>query len=136
MQISSAPSSVRHIGSGIPQKRERDKFQSMAFSNQLSSAEDERLSILLEEMGEALQIIGKIKRHGYDSRDPTKTSSPTNRTMLEKELGDVLAAIKLMDVGQDVSLEGIEKRVPVKVAKLRRYHHHQAKIFAQIDENE
>src|SRR6185312_1268412 len=35
MQISSLPSSVRQIGNGIPQKRERDRFQSTIFSSQL-----------------------------------------------------------------------------------------------------
>ena len=34
MRISSFPSSVLHIGSGIPQKRLRDKFQSFAFASQ------------------------------------------------------------------------------------------------------
>ena len=31
----SFPSSVRQIGSGIPQKRERDRFQSLALASQL-----------------------------------------------------------------------------------------------------
>ena len=34
IKISSLPSSVLQIGNGIPQKRERDKFQSLAFFNQ------------------------------------------------------------------------------------------------------
>src|SRR5438105_6659201 len=34
IQISSLPSLVLQIGSGVPQKRERDKFQSTRFSNQ------------------------------------------------------------------------------------------------------
>ena len=33
--ISSFPSSVRHIGRGIPQYLDLDKFQSFAFANQL-----------------------------------------------------------------------------------------------------
>ena len=35
MIISSVPVSFLHIGNGIPQKRERDKFQSFAFASQL-----------------------------------------------------------------------------------------------------
>ena len=35
IQISSSPSLVLHIGIGIPQKRERERFQSTKFSNQL-----------------------------------------------------------------------------------------------------
>jgi hypothetical protein len=34
MHSCSLPSSVRQIGNGIPQKRERDKFQSLALANQ------------------------------------------------------------------------------------------------------
>ena len=30
----SSPSSVRQIGSGMPQKRERDRFQSLALASQ------------------------------------------------------------------------------------------------------
>lgn len=41
------------------------------FTNNLTAAEQERLAILAEEMGEALQIIGKIIRHGYESYNPT-----------------------------------------------------------------
>lgn len=33
--------------------------------NDLSNAELERLALLLEELGEAQQVIGKILRHGY-----------------------------------------------------------------------
>ena len=39
----------------------------MAF-NKLSAAEAERLALLLEELGEAQQAIGKILRHGYENR--------------------------------------------------------------------
>ena len=35
IQISSVPSSVLHIGNGVPQYLLRDKFQSTIFSNQL-----------------------------------------------------------------------------------------------------
>ena len=35
MQMVSFLSSLRQIGIGIPQKRDLDKFQSLAFSNQL-----------------------------------------------------------------------------------------------------
>ena len=41
----------------------------MAF-NQLSDAQLERLYILSEELGEAQQAVGKILRHGYDSKHP------------------------------------------------------------------
>lgn len=56
--------------------------------NELTPAETERLAILAEEMGETIQVIGKILRHGYDSRNPLEGKTGwTNRANLEKELG-------------------------------------------------
>lgn len=60
----------------------------------LSSAERERLALLLEELGEAQQVIGKILRHGYASS--YLQDGMDNRALLEKELGDVLLAARLM----------------------------------------
>ena len=42
----------------------------MKHFNQLTPAEAERLALLLEELGEAQQAIGKILRHGYASTHP------------------------------------------------------------------
>lgn len=57
--------------------------------NQLDPAEAERLAILSEEMGEALQIVGKILRHGYHSYNPLKPTRTTNRELLVQELSHV-----------------------------------------------
>lgn len=43
------------------------------FSNKLNDAQSERLALLLEELGEAQQAIGKILRHGYQSRTEPNT---------------------------------------------------------------
>lgn len=51
--------------------------------NQLTPAEAERLALLAEECGEVIQAIGKILRHGYESRHPD--GGPTNREALERE---------------------------------------------------
>lgn len=95
------------------------------FSNDLSPAETERLAILMEEAAEVIKICGKILRHGYESRDPTDSDSPTNRTMLEKELGDVHAAVDLMVASEDVERINVLRRAPRKLQKLQRYTHHQ-----------
>ena len=55
------------------------------FSNDLTDAEVERLAVLAEEMGEAIQCIGIILRHGYESWNPAVRASPNNRRMLEIE---------------------------------------------------
>jgi NTP pyrophosphatase (non-canonical NTP hydrolase) len=109
----------------------------VVFSNQLTPAEDERLAFVIEEMAEVLQVIGKIQRHGYESRDPTKADAPTNRVMLEKELGDVTTVIALLMASSDVSPARIRRRVPRKLAKLATYtHHNHEQIHALAKEHE
>jgi hypothetical protein len=97
------------------------------FSNGLSAAEAERLALLLEELGEAQQVIGKILRHGYESINPLKNPEqlpPTNREMLERELGDALAAMDLLRA-TDVRSDYVEHFRTLKHAKLPRWTHHQ-----------
>lgn len=38
--------------------------------NELNPAQVELLALLAEEMGEAIQAIGKVLRHGYESYHP------------------------------------------------------------------
>lgn len=71
--------------------------------DRLSDAEDERLAVLVEEMSEVTQIVEKIRRNGFDSNNPLKPDSPTNRELLEKELGHVQNAIRMMYDAADVS---------------------------------
>ena len=82
--------------------------------NELTSAQAERLAILLEEMGEAQQAIGKILRHGYASQNPDVLDGPTNRESLERELGDVAAAMGLMFAANDLHEQSVADRVLVK----------------------
>lgn len=103
------------------------------FSNRLTPAEDERLAFLMEECGEAIQVIGKIMRHGFDSRDPTVAASPTNRRMLEKELGDIQTAILLLVEAMDVDEKRIVRRIPQKLEKFSRYQHHQSKQLEALE---
>ena len=91
--------------------------------NQLDHAQAERLDLLTEEMGEALQIIGKIKRHGLRSRHPN--GGPTNKQLLERELGDVLVAINLLTGAKDVSQPALTARVTVKTETVKKYLHYQ-----------
>lgn len=97
----------------------------MEFNNNLSPAEYERLAILAEEMGEALQCIGKVMRHGYESYNPTVSSSLTNRRELEKELGDVMCAFGMMAAAKDINARSVEQRVVYKAQKIQKYLHYQ-----------
>lgn len=73
----------------------------------LTNAERERLALLLEELGEAQQMIGKILRFGYENFNPFDPDAASNRKLLERELGDVDHAIRLMTKKGDVSLRAI-----------------------------
>lgn len=93
--------------------------------NGLTPAEQERLAILSEEAAEVIQIIGKILRHGYESYNPTIKDAPTNRRMLESELGDLDAAIKRCIFNGDIIKGNIQKHSMNKMDSARKYLHHQ-----------
>ena len=96
----------------------------MAF-NELTDAEAERLALLLEELGEAQQAVGKVLRHGYESTSPFDATNTSNRQALERELGDVRhAMIRLCNAG-DVRKQAIHDRAEVKAASVLQYLHHQ-----------
>ena len=92
----------------------------------LSNAERERLALLLEECGEVQQIIGKILRHGYESTHPN--GGPTNRRLLESELGDFKAALLLASHNGDVGPNEISAAMMKKLDKVGGYLHFQRNI--------
>jgi NTP pyrophosphatase (non-canonical NTP hydrolase) len=85
----------------------------------LSKAQIERLAFLMEECGELVKAAAKILRHGYVS------VGYTNRLDVEQEMGDVVAAITLLQMSNDVDVDRIEKRVKEKMISMRPYMHHQ-----------
>lgn len=95
------------------------------FSTELNDAQIERLSLLLEEMGEATQWIGKILRHGYESHDPTRPAQGSNRELLERELGDVLFSIELLTATGDLGENNIDENRILKARTIWKWLHHQ-----------
>lgn len=91
--------------------------------NKLKPSEAERLALLAEEMGEAIQVIGKILRHGFDSVHPN--GGPNNRTLLEKELGDVRHAMIRMCEAGDLDKDSIHAAAEAKRESVEQYLHHQ-----------
>ncbi len=89
----------------------------------LSPAQYERLALIAEEAGEIVQAIGKILRHGYESTHPT--GGPTNRHLLEIEIGDLGCAIDLSVGAGDLSEEAIAAACFSKEARVGKYLHHQ-----------
>lgn len=88
----------------------------------MTPAEHERLAILAEECGEVIHIIGKILRHGFESTHPR--GGPSNRALLEKELGDVLYAMRLMDYRKDIDFDAIRIFADRKEINIKPYLHH------------
>lgn len=89
----------------------------------ITPSQQERLAIFCEEVGEALQVVGKIERHGWDSSSPSKPER-TNRTDMEMEVGDILLAIDRLVQAGDISRQGLEAAMERKKAK-NQYLHHQ-----------
>ena len=94
--------------------------------NRLTPAEDERLAKLAEECAETIQIICKIQRHGYASRNEDDGASRmTNREELEQELGDIAAALRLLIDAGDLRGEFIIAAERAGLRRMRPYLHHQ-----------
>ena len=93
--------------------------------NKLTPAEAERLALLAEECGEVIQAVAKILRHGYESCHPDSADpADNNRVNLEHELGDVMAAVKMMGMACDVSADYIGDCREDKLQRVNRYLHH------------
>jgi NTP pyrophosphatase (non-canonical NTP hydrolase) len=90
--------------------------------NGLTPAEAERLALLAEECGEVIQAIGKVLRHGYESRHPN--GGPTNREALEKEIGDVHHATIRMGNAGDISGNAVLRHADDKEKNVAKYLHH------------
>ena len=93
------------------------------FTNNLSPAQIERLALTAEEMGEAIQVICKILRHGLHNTHPG--SGLGNQTLLEMELGDVLYAIDLLQLSGDVTATGVASGKEAKRIRVQQYLYHQ-----------
>lgn len=83
----------------------------------ITDAQLERLAILAEECGEVVKVVGKILRHGLGSINPLTGES--NRHLLEKELGDVLAAMELLVINDEVHMKDIYEHSDAKFDKLQ-----------------
>ena len=85
----------------------------------------EILDILQEECAEVIVEISKCRRFGIDLQH-YKTNVP-HREMLEQELGDVLAMIKLLVDEGVISAAGLEAAAERKIEKLHTW----SNIFGQ-----
>jgi NTP pyrophosphatase (non-canonical NTP hydrolase) len=73
---------------------------------------EEVLTIFMEECGEAIQAASKIIRFGVDD---------TKRENLEREIGDVLAMMKLVDEEVGLDQDRILEYAEAKLKKVEQY---------------
>lgn len=90
--------------------------------NGLTPQQTELLDVIAEEAAEVIQIISKIKRHGYDSHDPV--TGKGNREWLEDELMDFLAtSMQLSIQGEIDNIYQTSVLDQVWAKKLKWMHH-------------
>ena len=94
--------------------------------NNLTEAELERLSILIEECAEVQQIACKVLRHGYPSVNPLIPETTSNRQYLEIELGHLMNALDLLLNHGDVHLSRVQQARKQKAGSIGKWLHHQA----------
>ncbi len=93
--------------------------------NKLTPTETERLAVLTEEMGESLQAVGKVLRHGYLATDGLTGKQYDNRQDLAIELGQVEHAIHLLTVNEDLSAQEVATARLDRADAIKPYLHHQ-----------
>jgi NTP pyrophosphatase (non-canonical NTP hydrolase) len=93
------------------------------YNNQLLPAQLERLALLIEEMGETIQVVGKILRFGYNEGHPARFT--TNKSDLEKELGHVMSAVARLQSATEVDYETVVNHQVEKSISAKKFLRHQ-----------
>jgi NTP pyrophosphatase (non-canonical NTP hydrolase) len=101
-------------------------------SPDLSFAEIERLALVAEEAGEVIQAVGKILRHGWNSKHPSCPGFD-NREQLAKEIGDFRGAVALLVQAHELTTLEYQMHAVSKLQRVQKYLHCQENIsLAQI----
>ncbi len=95
------------------------RFRPVAPKDLMNERVQEILDILQEECGEVIVEVSKCRRFGIDSVH-YKTGE-LHQHMLEQELGDVLAMIRLLIEHGAVSADALEAAGERKIEKLRKW---------------
>ena len=93
-------------------------------SHNLTNAEHELLTVLMEECSEVSVIIGKILRHGLNNYNPDKPEDGTNRDILHRELGDVKSAMYLLSTLGVINDQVTTDNGSDKLRRIGKYLHH------------
>lgn len=103
---------------------ENGRLQSMLNSYAVTPAQQERLVKLVEEMAESTQVACKTLLHGYRA-ETSDGKVYDNKADLERELGDVDAAKKLMVAANDIDENNIAAATRQKMVNITKYLRHQ-----------
>jgi hypothetical protein len=95
--------------------------------NKLTPGEVERLVCLTEEASAIVQVVEKILCHGYDSYDPHDPAQMSNRTALEKEIGDLTDRVHLMVSCGDLQRLAIQEFAQQKKVNSKPFMNHPTK---------
>jgi len=102
-----------------------ERHTSMNHFNNLTPAQAERLALLAEECGECIHMIGKVLRHGYNSRHPD--GGHTNQTLLAVEVAHANYALNFMVKNGDLMRGVVNEAFKDRARTIQRYLHHQDK---------
>lgn len=89
----------------------------------VTNAEIERLAWLAESCGATVHAIAKVMRHGFENASPY--GGPINQVALERELGDVRAAMQMMETAGDVRGGDIKHWQHKKAISVHKWMHNQ-----------
>lgn len=87
----------------------------------MNSKTEEALGILQEECAEVIVEVSKIRRFGLNTAHYKSDMKHTHRTMLEMEIGDVLALIDILLEQDVISSQNLEIAKERKKEKLKQW---------------
>jgi hypothetical protein len=87
----------------------------------MNSKIEEALGILQEECAEVIVEVSKIRRFGLNTAHYKSDMNHTHRTMLEMEIGDVLALIDILLEQDVISSQNLEIAKERKKEKLKQW---------------
>lgn len=94
------------------------------FNNQLNLDQIERIALLMEEMGELQQSLGKVLRHGYHSCDPTNPEHLGNSADVAREAAQVRWCIDFMLDNNDFPFSIYQEEKTKRTKTVGEYLHH------------
>jgi len=102
----------------------------MPFNDVQHDPQAERMACLIEEAGEVLQAVGKVQRHGWESQDPTQAGQlPDNRESMERELGNLVAAVLLMARAGDIDPYAVLAAAKAKLETVQEWLHCRTNVW-------